>query len=165
MSPKLEKILLKNYPKIFPGGRQTDMRESLICFGLEVGDGWFWLLNNLCKALQDHVDNCHPHPPQVVAKQVKEKYGTLRFYVSGGDDTHMGMIDFAEHLSGQICEECGSTENVGCTNGWIYVRCEKCAKKHDMMNWKSNADWAKMHKRRLAKGAKAASAKQAKNVD
>lgn len=154
MSPKLDKYLCKTYPKIF-AKRNASMKETCMCWGFECGDGWFWLLDNLCKALQSHVDNCHPQPPQIVAEQVKEKYGTLRFYVSGGDLTHSGMIDFAERLSGEICEECGSTKNVGCTSGWVSVRCEECAKKHDMVNWKSNADWAKARKRRLAKEAKA----------
>lgn len=63
-----------------------------------------------------------PLVPQVVAVQVKEKFGTLRFYVDGGDDYTDGVIAMAEALSGRTCEECGApgTTNSG---GWLSTRC------------------------------------------
>jgi len=65
--------------------------------------------------------------PQVVAHQVKEKFGTLRFYYSGGDDEIRGMVDFAESLTYHICEDCGRFHNdVGQTPGWIHTVCPKC---------------------------------------
>ena len=69
------------------------------------------------------IDEC----PQVVAIQVKEKFGTLRFYVTGGDTITDHLISFAEGMSGVTCEECGApgTRNSG---GWIKVRCEKHTK-------------------------------------
>jgi hypothetical protein len=42
-----------------------------------------------------------------VASQVKEKYGTLRFYIEQGDDRAYNLIGFAESLSARTCEECG----------------------------------------------------------
>lgn len=61
---------------------------------------------------------------QVVATQVKEKFGTLRFYYSGGDDYVFGLVAMAEAMSASTCEECGDpgTETTG---GWIKVRCQK----------------------------------------
>ena len=38
--------------------------------------------------------------PQLVATQVKEKFGTLRFYYDGGDDEISGMVRMAEAMSG-----------------------------------------------------------------
>jgi hypothetical protein len=69
--------------------------------------------------------------PQVVAKQVKEKFGKLCFYYSGGDDYIKSLVDFAEYLSGKICEDCGAmNENVGyTTNGWIRIVCSQCLQK------------------------------------
>lgn len=66
--------------------------------------------------------------PQVTVDQVKEKFGGLRFYYSGGDETIHGMVWLAEHQSYYICEICGSTENIGTTKGWIRVLCENCSK-------------------------------------
>lgn len=62
---------------------------------------------------------------QVIVDQVKEKFGTLRFYYSGGDDYISGAVDLAESLSGRICEECGAPAEVKSTEGWVYTRCEQ----------------------------------------
>jgi hypothetical protein len=62
---------------------------------------------------------------QVVATQVKEKFGTLRFYVAGGDDYVRGIIDLAEYLSGTVCETCGKPGSVN-ESGWLACRCEAC---------------------------------------
>lgn len=66
--------------------------------------------------------------PQVVASQVKEKYGGLRFYVEGASREQYAVISFAEALSDHICEKCGSTKNIGHTMGWITTLCEECGK-------------------------------------
>lgn len=61
--------------------------------------------------------------PQVTLDQVKEKYGTLRFYYSGGDDVVDGMVRMAESMSGVTCEECGNLgRQVG---GWIRTLCNE----------------------------------------
>ena len=60
---------------------------------------------------------------QVTLDQVKEKFGTLRFYYTGGDDAIDGMVAMAEAMSGVTCEECGSPgKRVG--GGWITTLCE-----------------------------------------
>jgi hypothetical protein len=60
--------------------------------------------------------------PQVTLDQVKEKFGTLRFYYTGGDDYIRGMVTMAESMSGVTCEECGKpgTQTPG---GWIKTVC------------------------------------------
>jgi hypothetical protein len=61
--------------------------------------------------------------PQVTLDQVKEKFGTLRFYYTGGDDYIRGMVTMAEAMSGVICEECGNPgETKG--QGWVVTLCE-----------------------------------------
>jgi hypothetical protein len=95
-----------------------------MCWGIECGDGWFNLIDNLCDLLQ--WDSDHNKYPQIEAVQVKEKFGTLRFYVNGTNLQQEGMISFAEYLSGSICERCGSMEDVSQTNGWIVTLCKKC---------------------------------------
>lgn len=59
-----------------------------------------------------------------VAVQVKEKFGTLRFYVNGGNEKAYNYIEFAEALSGSTCEECGAP---GTTRGggWIRTLCDR----------------------------------------
>lgn len=45
--------------------------------------------------------------PEVKIGQIKEKFGTLRFYYDGGDDVIAGMVMFAEALTDGICEITG----------------------------------------------------------
>jgi hypothetical protein len=64
--------------------------------------------------------------PCPVADQVKEKFGTLRFYVSGATDRHYNYIEFAELMSSKVCEECGASGETY-PIGWHQTLCEKHA--------------------------------------
>lgn len=125
MKPELDAQLCKNYPKIF-ADRNLSMTETAMCWGFEHGDGWFNIINQLCGNIQHHIDwktKTGKVVPQVVAEQVKEKFGTLRFYYRGGDDYIRGLVSMAESMSGVTCEQCGAP---GTTDGqgWISTRCE-----------------------------------------
>lgn len=61
---------------------------------------------------------------QVVATQVKEKYGGLRFYYGGGDDTIDAYVRFAEYLSERTCDVCGAPGKQR-DGGWIVTRCDE----------------------------------------
>lgn len=77
-------------------------------------------------------------PLTIQVDQVKEKFGGLRFYYSGGDDEISGMVGLAESLSYNICETCGNTKNIGRTKGWITTMCQECYDKHprkDLLPW------------------------------
>jgi hypothetical protein len=79
-----------------------------------------------------------PEFPQVTLDQVKEKFGTLRFYYTGGDEYISGLVSMAESMSGVICESCGApaetnwpkAENGG-VGGWVRTICEPCDKKRN----------------------------------
>ena len=120
MTPELDAKLCETYPKLF-AQRHHPMRQTCMCWGFECGDGWYNLLDSLCSHLQFHID--HNGDPQVEVTQVKEKFGSLRFYTTATNKRQDGIISFAEVLSGSICEECG---NPGTSNdsGWIKVRCD-----------------------------------------
>jgi hypothetical protein len=64
--------------------------------------------------------------PQVVVDQVKEKFGSLRFYYSGGDEKIDGMVSMAEVMSSRICEHCGSPAKINNHNGWLSAICKVC---------------------------------------
>lgn len=127
MDKKLQEKLYKKYPKIFVQ-KDKPMTETCMCWGFECGDGWYDLIDMLCGIIQWDIDN-NGHP-QIEATQVKEKYGTLRFYTNGQNDRQTGYINFAEYLSGFICEGCGSNDKVTRTKGWIVTLCPKCMKKY-----------------------------------
>ena len=74
------------------------------------------------------INKLEPKPvPSFKATQIKEKFGTLRFYYSGGDDYINGVINFAENMSCDICEECGDKGKL--RNGsWIRTLCDSHSK-------------------------------------
>lgn len=128
MNKDLQQKIYSAYPEMFESrSRERQPGEPLlpIDFGIECGDGWFWLVDNLCKCIYSYLKQ--NKLPMITVDQVKEKFGGLRFYYSGGDDLVFGMTWLAEHLSYGICEFCGTTENIGQTSGWITTMCEKCA--------------------------------------
>jgi len=91
--------------------------------------------------------------PQVVATQVKEKFGSLNFYYNGGDDYISGMVSLAENMSNDICEFCGSTENIGHTKGWIYTICKSCHSNPNNrvvnLEWKENKTLSEIRELKL----------------
>jgi len=126
MSPELDAKLCENYPKMMVN-RNKPMTETCMCWGFECGDGWFNILNQLMGNIQHHIDwkaKQGREIPQVTLDQVKEKFGTLRFYYTGGDEYIRGLVSMAESMSGVTCEVCG---NPGTTEGpgWITTLCEE----------------------------------------
>lgn len=125
MSPELDAKLCGDYPLIF-ANRTADPGSTLMCWGFDHGDGWYLLIDRLCRHIQHHIDSAARQGrtvPQVVAVQVKEKFGTLRFYADGGDEFTRSAIWFAEALSGDICEVCGDPGERRNT-GWIRTLCD-----------------------------------------
>ena len=95
--------------------------------GFACGEGWWPILTNLCANIQHHIDWKNKQSevvPQVTVAQIKEKFGGLRFYYDGGDDTIRGMVTMAESWAGNTCEDCGAPATKQ-TTGWIKNVCDK----------------------------------------
>lgn len=127
MSPELERQLVEKYPKLF-AGYGAPPNWSPMAFGFECGDGWFDLLDTLCAQLSQSDPSGKEGAEPITALQVKEKYGTLRFYVGPATDEAFAVIDFAEALSARICETCGNKGRTRGT-GWLKTLCDACAEK------------------------------------
>ena len=178
MSPELDKQLCNKYPKIFID-RNKSPQETCMHWGFEVGDGWYQLIDVLCEALTytfttsvevDEEDGkrlgIEPYkdpkgevfyffsvePPQVIADQVKEKFGTLRFYYHleySADNTSLvatkkypdleainkrysdyidGIVHFAETASSRTCEVTGAEGSMHVRDGWYKTLNENVVK-------------------------------------
>ncbi len=103
----------ERFPKMFEGKYG----------GFACGPGWWSMLETLCGVIQSHIDHKKGACPQVTVEQIKEKFGTLRFYVQGGDDYTDGAISLAESLSAGMCEECGAPGK-RTSEGWIKTLCD-----------------------------------------
>jgi len=116
--------LFGRYPVLYQG-RKFPITQSLIPFGIETGEGWFRLIDQLSAdiTLLDEKNGT-----TTIAVQVKEKYGGLRFYVESGSDAVYDLIDAAEYESLKTCETCGEPGELRGV-GWVSTRCDACWEK------------------------------------
>jgi hypothetical protein len=128
MRKELDEKLVKKYPKIF-ADRNEDMRKTAMCWGFSCGDGWYDIIDTLCDCIQNYIDNHNRREEnsveQVVATQVKEKFGGLRFYIRGGDEKISGIISFVELYSTKVCEVCGNRGKIRDDGAWIRTLCDE----------------------------------------
>lgn len=134
--------LVQNHPRLFE--KAGDIEFS-------VDDGWFNIIDNLCGLISYRIEAAHlrlryylENPekakPDDVSKaekevanayaelptlvQIKEKFGSLRFYYDGGNATIENYVTFAEYMSRNTCEVCGAPGESH-NDGWVKVLCDK----------------------------------------
>ena len=152
MRQELDEQLCKNYPKMMVN-RDKPMTETCMCWGFDCGDGWFNIINQLMGNIQNHIDwrAKQGHVvPQVTLDQVKEKFGTLRFYFhleydpvnqelakkypelqainKRYADYIDGVVHFADVASGRTCEVTGADGEMHVRGGWFKVLNREVAK-------------------------------------
>lgn len=64
------------------------------------------------------------------ASQVKEKYGTLRYYMGFQNTAMSNHIDIAERASEHTCEKCGEWGKIR-GDSWSYVACDEHTHEND----------------------------------
>lgn len=137
MSPELDKRLCEEFPEIFKN-RHAPMSKTCMCWGFDVGDGWYDIIHEACEKLEQLRFKTGM---VVYAEQVKEKFGTLRFYINEDGrrlkltksqrnevwENAVDIVSEAEVKSSKICEECGNTGNIN-KRGWKVTLCDECRK-------------------------------------
>lgn len=123
---KLEDLIPK-YPHVF----SRTPNYGFDWFGFECHDGWHDLLEEAAIKLEpmitshlETVDSEDFYRP--TTSQIKEKYGTLRWYVTGYTDDMMNIINDTEDKSHHICEVCGKLGKLRHIRGWYSTLCEEC---------------------------------------
>lgn len=96
--------------------------ERPVWRGCSCGPGWYKIITDLDEAL------CRVYPDYEVV-QVKEKFGTLRFYIGGVPepirDVVYDAIADAERISARTCEWCGEP-GTSRSGGWVRTLCDGC---------------------------------------
>lgn len=111
--------------------RTGGVKNIYQALGIQAGDGWYQLLHNLCEELAKCIHDSD-EPVKFVVTQIKEKYGTLRFYyyLEDGDfetrEQIDEIIDKYEGLSATVCECCGNPGKLLEKHGQLMARCEEC---------------------------------------
>jgi hypothetical protein len=126
MNPYFTKALYEDFPTLY-AQHDSSMQDTLMCWNFENGDGWEQLIRDLSQQLEFLNDTA---PVWVEAAQVKEKFGTLRFYVDiTGDkpwrDLIYYLINYAEARSAWTCEQCGEYGKLR-PGGWVRTLCDSC---------------------------------------
>jgi len=117
MNTKLTEMLNQTFPNLYRGPRGRGM-------GFECGDGWFDLIAELSTKLEAEIMKQTEEDRQyVMASQVKEKFGTLRFYMSQETDEMSKLINEAEDKSAETCEQCGNKGELR-QDGWWSTLCD-----------------------------------------
>ncbi len=124
MDKELTEKLKERHPQIMQD-LWGDPRVTCMAFGVECGNGWYNLLDDLMTALEVEANRSGAEsPPRAV--QIKEKFGMLRFYIDAGTDKENDIIDGFEAYSGHVCEACGKPGRVKSYRGWLAARCVDC---------------------------------------
>lgn len=117
MKRELDEQLCAKYPGLYRD-RHGDKMKTLMCWGFCCGDGWYDLLDVVSELMSKTSD-------QITAVQVKEKFGSLRFYHHPVNDYSLAVEIAAELLSTRICEVCSAPAVRHSEEGWISTLCEK----------------------------------------
>ena len=83
----------------------------------EIESGWYGLIKNLIVELLEAGWDREVH-------QVKQKFGTLRFYTGGGTDRIWEIIREYERVSAVTCEVCGEVGEIR-SGSWVETLCDK----------------------------------------
>lgn len=124
MREELDNALCKDFPLLFSDRNGSEM-ETCMCWGFP-GAGWEPLIRRAAEEiepiLQKMKDDGLEYPR---ASQVKEKYGTLRFYMTGYTDEIYEIVSRAEDESERTCEECGEPGKMRTHRYWHLTLCDK----------------------------------------
>src|SRR3990167_5827765 len=130
MNEENSRYLFETYKHFFTG--KEDLRQSLMGFGFEVGDGWFEIIKSLCQNLNYHLDWDKKDGKDTISypftvTQVKEKFAGLRFYTHGySNDAMEELILKAEKESRVTCEDCGKPGKYRGDRTWVRTLCLYC---------------------------------------
>ncbi len=124
---------IEKYPHVFE--RKASSIEPFPMFGIECGEGWYHIINQLLNVINSHLgwinrDKADFEKVPFILTQVKEKFGTLRFYYDGGDQQIHGMVRMAEAMSAVTCEVCGNPGKIR-GNSWYYTACDEHTREED----------------------------------
>jgi ribosomal protein L37AE/L43A len=136
--------------------KDNELKEPYELFGIECGEGWKGIYQPIIDYIEDY-NKDKEGEDKIEIYQIKEKFGTLSFYVSKKTDELRKMIEDAEAESYHVCEICGRHINKQIVeHHWIYPMCRECydgmkTKQEKIMEEIENKVKAKRKKRENSK--------------
>lgn len=128
MNEDLDGKLTRDFPLLF-ADRHAKMQVTCMCWGFP-GDGWYGIIREAAEKLEPLIAEYvkqFPEEDHPRASQVKEKFGTMRFYLSHGTDEMFQIVHECEEKSHVTCERCGKEGELR-KGGWLQTLCADCHK-------------------------------------
>jgi hypothetical protein len=131
---EFDKFMCEKFPMLF-AQRDKPMTETGMCWGFDVGKGWYPLLHEMCEKI---MLICDAYNWRIEFVQIKEKYGSGRFYFDSMstndsidpdkanviDELINDIVHNYEEISGRVCAETGKWyDDTISLGGWVYDCC------------------------------------------
>jgi hypothetical protein len=131
-----QRDIINKYPLLF-ARYYLPMTETCMCWGLQIGKGWYPIIDDLCSKIQKLIDE------DVIKKfefdEIKQKFGSLRINSYQRCKEVEKLIEQAKYRASTTCEECSKTvyynydsddsysENNSCSETNNYdILCDDC---------------------------------------
>jgi hypothetical protein len=124
MKKEFDEALVRDFPNLYRQ-RNGDLHTTAMCWGFECGNGWEPIIRNLSRELEAEIlKEPESDRESLCASQVKEKFGTLRFYMHSETEEMSKIIRYYEEKSETTCEECGAKGQLR-GGGWLKTTCKE----------------------------------------
>lgn len=165
MKPELEDRLVQEYPEIFRDWR-GDPQHTCMAWGIECPAAWEPAIRAVCVTIAHEVRRVREQHPtlgfRVIADQIKEKFGTMRFYwhsectlwtdpaavlpeheaaVNAAHERINGAICCAEQITALVCADCGTPNSANPRRPMWGNLCERCDTERTARNEQRTAEW------------------------
>lgn len=137
MDREIELKLKEKYPLVFHDMHNKHVRSCMM-FGCECQIGWLGIIEEAAAKLEPLIAQWIKDNPDEIevwghprASQIKEKFASMRFYMTSATDEMYAIVSEAERKSQTTCEECGQPGELR-GNSWVYTACDKCEEQHEL---------------------------------
>lgn len=107
------------YARVLTWLHRVVLKYIPLCNIRKLNQIWYSCIEFFNSRARKYIEYYSISPPAVKIDQIKEKFGELRFYISGGDSTVGGMIRYAEYMCSRTCESTGGVGELCSRDGWL----------------------------------------------
>ncbi|WP_018000170.1 hypothetical protein [Paracoccus sp. N5] len=115
--------IMQNWPQVY-GSIYSHGTTSFLSEGFQCGPGWYPLIERLSAAIAAILDEMPLEAFRVL--QVKQKFGGLRFRVTGSNERILNRIAKAQVEAAHTCEGCGGPARIRSVDMWLTTSCDPC---------------------------------------
>lgn len=126
---QLAQELFKSCPSVFDKDRGA-------CHRLECDKGWFSHIEKASRKLEEINRQIPLEAQRVVAAQIKQKFGGLRYYYHLPDGFPKELVSQVRDVMNEAhtacdttCEWCSKPGKLDQSKGWLLCLCEECTEK------------------------------------